>query len=59
MTVFGPLLATLYIGRHYVAFRDSERVQAFNRHIDHLVRQASVSARDLPDHLTSLLADMA
>ena len=54
VTLFGPLLAVLYVGRNYVAFRDSERVQAFTRHFDHLVREASVSARDLPDHLRAL-----
>ncbi len=27
VTVFGPLLAVVYLGRHYLAFRDSARVQ--------------------------------
>lgn len=54
LTLFGPLLAVLYAGRNYVAFRDSERVQAFTRHFDHLVRESSISARDLPDHLRAL-----
>ncbi len=56
ITIFGPLLAVLYIGRNYVAFRDSERVQAFTKHFDHLVREASISARDLTDHLAALRA---
>jgi hypothetical protein len=56
ITIFGPLLAVLYVGRNYVAFRDSERVQAFTRHFDHLVREASVTPRDLPDHLADLRA---
>lgn len=59
MTIFGPLLATLYIGRHYVAFRDSERVQAFTRHVDHLVRESTIPARDLPAHLDMLTASIA
>ena len=54
ITIFGPLLAVLYVGRNYVAFRDTERVQAFTMHFDQLVREASVSARDLADHLTQL-----
>jgi transcriptional regulator with XRE-family HTH domain len=54
VTVFGPLLAVLYLGRNYLAFRDTERVQNFTEHFDHLVRHASVSARVLPDHLTKL-----
>ena len=56
ITIFGPLLAVLYVGRNYVAFRDSERVQAFTRHFDHLVREASISARDLTTHLQDLRA---
>jgi transcriptional regulator with XRE-family HTH domain len=54
VTIFGPLLAVLYIGRNYMVFRDSARVEALTAHFDRLVREATVSARDLPDHLTSL-----
>jgi transcriptional regulator with XRE-family HTH domain len=54
LTVFGPLLAALYIGQSYMVFRDAERVKAFVRHFDFLVREASVSARDFPEHLRSL-----
>lgn len=54
VTIFGPLLAVLYVGRNYVAFRDSERVQAFTAHFDGLVREASITARGLSDHLQSL-----
>jgi transcriptional regulator with XRE-family HTH domain len=45
LTVFGPRLAVIYVGRHYVAFRDRERVQAMSRHFDWLVREATVSDR--------------
>ena len=51
ITVFGPLLAVLYLGRHYLAFRDSDRVATFGQHFDWLVREATVEARDLPAHL--------
>lgn len=54
VTIFGPLLAVLYIGRNYMVFRDSARVEALTAHFDRLVREATVSARNLPDHLTSL-----
>ncbi|MCP9481703.1 helix-turn-helix domain-containing protein [Shimia sp. CNT1-13L.2] len=54
VTVFGPLLAVLYLGRNYLAFRDTERVQGFTEHFDNLVRQASVTARMLPDHIAEL-----
>ena len=54
ITIFGPLLAVIYIGRNYLAFRDTERVQALTAHFDHLIREASVTARELPDHIRSL-----
>lgn len=54
ITVFGPLLAVLYLGRNYLAFRDTERVESFTTHFDHLVRQATVTARMLPDHIEEL-----
>ena len=56
VTVFGPLLAVLYIGRNYMAFRDTERVQAITEHFDHLVREADVTARALPDHMRGIRA---
>ena len=58
VTVFGPLLAVLYLGRNYLAFRDTERVQGFTEHFDNLVRQASVTARMLPDHIAELQKDI-
>ena len=54
ITVFGPLLAVLYTGGHYMAFRDRERIETLSLHFDELVRQATFTARDIPDHLTSL-----
>jgi transcriptional regulator with XRE-family HTH domain len=54
VTVFGPLLAVLYLGRNYIAFRDTERVQAVTAHFDALVREAAIPARDLPAHLAAL-----
>ena len=56
VTVFGPLLAVLYLGQNYIAFRDTERVQAFTTHFDYLVREAHISARNLPDHIRELRA---
>ena len=54
VTVFGPMLAVLYLGQNYLAFRDTERVQMLSRHFDQLVREATVTPRDLPDHLDLL-----
>ncbi|MFN3292381.1 MAG: helix-turn-helix domain-containing protein [Gemmobacter sp.] len=56
LTVFGPLQAVLYVGGHYLAFRDPARVATLTRHFDTLVREASVTARDLPAHLRALSA---
>lgn len=54
ITIFGPLLAALYVGQNYLVFRDTERVQALTTHFDHLVREASVTARQLPEYLRNL-----
>ena len=55
VTVFGPLLAVIYLGRHYLAFRDSARVETITQHFDLLVREAEVGARDMGGHLQTLL----
>jgi len=54
ITVFGPLLAVIYLGSSYLAFRDVERVRAISAHFDRLVREASVPAGALPAHLARL-----
>ncbi len=54
VTVFGPKMAVLYMGQHYLAFRDRDRVRAITRHFDGLVREATVSAREIPDTLARL-----
>ena len=56
VTIFGPLLAVIYLGRHYIAFRDSARVTSITQHFDWLIREASVGARDVKAHLTGLRA---
>lgn len=58
VTVFGPLLAVLYLGRHYLAFRDTARVARFSQHFDWLVREADVSAKDFPQVLEDLQAEI-
>ncbi len=54
ITIFGPLLAVLYLGRNYLAFRDRERVTSFTEHFDALVRQADFTARQIPDYVREL-----
>ncbi len=59
VTIFGPLLCVFYAGGHYMAFRDRDRIETFSRHFDLLVREADVTARQLPGHLGALRAEMA
>ncbi len=54
ITVFGPLLAVLYLGRNYLAFRDVDRVRSFTQHFDWLVREAELPTRDVPRLLAEL-----
>ena len=54
VTVFGPLLAVIYSGSHYIVFRDRERVRAMTEDFDGLVREATVTARNLPRTLDNL-----
>ena len=54
VTVFGPLLAVVYVGRFYLAFRSRDRVQALTAQFDGLVREAEVDAREIPHWVTAL-----
>jgi len=59
VTVFGPLLAVVYLGQHYIAFRESARIRIFTRHFDFLVREAVVDAREVPARLRALRGEVA
>lgn len=54
VTIFGPLLAVVYLGRHYLAFRDAARVASISQHFDWLVKEASTGARDTARYLKGL-----
>lgn len=54
LTVFGPLLAVVYLGHYYMAFRDTARVENLTKHFDWLVREAAFGARDVTAHLRAL-----
>ncbi|MCK4711243.1 MAG: helix-turn-helix transcriptional regulator [Marinosulfonomonas sp.] len=58
ISIFGPLLAVLYLGRNYLAFRDKERVQGLIGHFDWLVRESEVSPRDVPTYLRGLRGEI-
>lgn len=55
ITIFGPLLAVIYLGSNYLVFRDRDRIAALTAHFDGLVRAAAVDARDVPAHIDGLL----
>lgn len=59
LTIFGPLLCVFYAGSHYLAFRDSDRIETFTQHFDVLVREADLTARQLPTHLRALRASIS
>jgi transcriptional regulator with XRE-family HTH domain len=54
VTVFGPLLGVVYVGRFYLAFRSRDRVRALSQHFDGLVREAEIDARDAPEWIGAL-----
>lgn len=54
ITIFGPLLAVIYTGGHYLTFRDRDRITTLTADFDTLVRQAECTARDVPDYLDRL-----
>ncbi len=51
ITIFGPLLAVVYVGGHYLTFRERARIETLSRHFDALVRQSVSTARDAAEHL--------
>jgi transcriptional regulator with XRE-family HTH domain len=59
VTIFGPHLAVVYLGRQYITFRDPGHVAAILAHFDWLVREAPLGARDVSRLLRSLLENIA
>lgn len=47
LTVFGPLVGAVYVGRFYMAFRTAKHIKLLTEHFDMLVREADVDARDV------------
>ena len=58
VTVFGPHLAAVYLGRQYIVFRDPSRVASISQHFDWLVREAAFGARAVIEHLQGLRAEL-
>jgi transcriptional regulator with XRE-family HTH domain len=59
VTIFGPKMAVIYLGHHYIAFRDRDRVREVSRHFDGLVREATLAPNDVIAHLQGLRALIA
>lgn len=58
VTVFGPQRAVVYLGRDYVEFRDPSAITRIAGHFDWLVREARLGAREAPDFLRALRAEL-
>ena len=59
ITIFGPLLAAIYLGQKYLVFRDRERISALTQHFDGLIREAHIGSRGLPHLIQTLLGEIA
>lgn len=58
ISVFGPLVGVVYIGRFYLAFRSRDRVRMLTEQFDSLVREAEVDARDAGGWLKDLASNV-
>lgn len=56
VTIFGPFLGVVYVGRFYLAFRSRDRVRSLTEHFDGLIRVAEIDARAVPAWLRALRA---
>jgi transcriptional regulator with XRE-family HTH domain len=55
VTIFGPLLAAVYVGRYYMVFRENQQIRALTDHFDQLVRDSQTDARSAADVISSLI----
>lgn len=55
VTIFGPLLAVVYIGRYYMVFRETRQIRALTDHFDQLVRDSETDARSAADVIEAML----
>ena len=46
LSVFGRLLAAVYVGQFYLVYRDNRQISALTKHFDSLVRESEVEARN-------------
>ncbi len=55
VTIFGPLLAVIYIGRYYMVLRERHQIQALTDHFDKLVYDAENDARSAADIIAGMI----
>ncbi|MGB0504960.1 MAG: helix-turn-helix domain-containing protein [Pikeienuella sp.] len=57
ISVFGPQLAVVYIGRFYLAFRSGDRIRSMIQHFDWLIRECTINASQAPKYLEKIQAE--
>ncbi len=55
VTIFGPLLAVIYIGGQYMVFRETRQIRALTDHFDQLIRDSDTDARSAATRIESML----
>ena len=55
VTIFGPLLAVIYVGSYYMVYREARQVRALTEHFDRLVRDSEIDARGAGAVIRSML----
>ncbi|TPW27017.1 transcriptional regulator [Pararhizobium mangrovi] len=58
LTIFGPLIASIYVGEIHMVFRQRRQILALTKHFDGLVRGAVTDARHMPERIERLLAEI-
>ncbi|MBD8877917.1 helix-turn-helix domain-containing protein [Roseibium polysiphoniae] len=54
VTIFGPLLGVIYIGGHYMVFRESRQIRALTDHFDQLIRDSDTGARSAAEVIEAM-----
>lgn len=57
VSIFGRLLAAVYVGQFYLVYRDSRQVSALTEHFDALVRDSEVDARSAARVIRAMLGE--
>ena len=58
LTIFGPLVASIYVGQMHMVFRQRRQILALGQHFDGLVRGATIEARAMPALIERMLKEL-